>query len=230
LTNQPPGNGETDPALAAAQAATNNESSSALRNFELDKTITHTRQLPGNIRRLSAAVVIDDRLETSAEGELIRTPLTELELAEYTQLAREAVGFSEQRGDSVVVFNRSFQPVEEMLPIEPLPLWQQSWVWTMVRQGLIGLTVLLLFLMVLRPAVKRLMPAPLPVALPGKNARSEQADPGHSRYVTNSDGTRVLTLDSPPVIYGDILNLARALAAEDPKRVAKVVKDWVSEN
>ncbi|MFT5048368.1 MAG: flagellar biosynthesis/type III secretory pathway M-ring protein FliF/YscJ, partial [Porticoccaceae bacterium] len=37
------------------------------------------------------------------------------------------------------------------------------------------------------------------------------------------------SLDAPPVVYGDILNMARAMAAEDPKRVAKVVKDWVAE-
>ncbi|NND91570.1 MAG: flagellar M-ring protein FliF [Granulosicoccus sp.] len=244
LTNQPPGNGTTDPELAAAQEATasTNESSSSLRNFELDKTITHVRQIPGRILRLSAAVVIDDRIESNAEGEPVRTPLTEQELAEYTQLAREAVGFSEQRGDSVVVFNRTFQPVEDMLPIEPLPIWQQDWVWTMVRQALTGLTVLLLFVMVLRPAVNRLMPAPVTAALAAADEDqtdadadaagddAAQSDNGHSRYVTNSDGTSVLTLDSPPVIYGDILNLARALAADDPKRVAKVVKDWVTES
>jgi flagellar M-ring protein FliF len=240
LTNQPPGNGTTDPELAAAQAgnAATNESSTSVRNFELDKTITHVRQIPGNIRRLSAAVIIDDRFETNAEGEAIRTPLTEQELNEYTQLAREAVGFSEQRGDSVVVFNRSFQPLEELLPIEPLPIWQQAWVWTMVRQVLIGLTVLLLFVMVLRPAIKRLLPAPIAASLTSDETAEEQvtasntkgeSEAAHSHYVTNSDGSSVLTLDSPPVIYGDILNLARALAAQDPKRVAKVVKDWVVE-
>ena len=243
LTNQPPGNGTTDPELAAAQAdgGNENESSSSIRNYELDKTITHVRQLPGNISRLSAAVIIDDRIEVNEEGETIRTPLTEQELAEYTQLAQEAVGFSEQRGDSVVVFNRSFQPVEELPPIEPLPIWQQGWLWNMVRQVLIGLSVLLLVLMVLRPAVKRLIPAPALEQLSddtddesededGNENGSSDDEESHSHYVTDSDGSKVLALDAPPVIYGDILNLARALAADDPKRVAKVVKDWVTES
>lgn len=244
LTNQPPGNGTTDPELAAAQIANGktNESSSSVRNFELDKTITHVRQLPGNILRLSAAIVLDDRISINEEGETIRTPLSEQEITEYTQLAREAVGFNEQRGDSVVLFNRSFVPVEEIPQIEPLPVWQQAWVWSMARQLLVGLTVLLLFVMVLRPAVKRLMPAPAPVLVEDKNENGDDsgddmeadADRGittdsHSHYVLNSNGEKVLTLDAPPVIYGDILNLARSLAADDPKRVAKVVKDWVAE-
>ena len=156
LTNQPPGNGTTDPAVGDEAVADNvqNESSSAVKNYELDKTITHVRKVPGNVTRISAAVIIDDKLELSAEGEAVRTPLSEEELAQYTQLAQEAVGFREERGDSVVVFNRSFQPVEEVAPIEPAPIWEQSWLWTMVRQVLIGLSVLLLVLLVLRPAVR----------------------------------------------------------------------------
>ncbi|MFK7855411.1 MAG: flagellar basal-body MS-ring/collar protein FliF [Granulosicoccus sp.] len=238
LTNQPPGNGTTDPQIADAannEQATN-ESASSVRNFELDKTITHVRQLPGNIRRLSAAVIIDDRVELNADGESIRTPLTEEELTEYTQLAQEAVGFSEQRGDSVVVFNRAFQPVEELLPIEPLPIWQQSWVWNMVRQVLVGLAVLLLVMLVLRPAVKRLMPA-----------KEEALSADSAELILDEDGNPIdagengeglideeeddpLSIDPPAALYGDILNVARTLAADDPKRVAKVVKDWVTED
>ncbi len=240
LTNQPPGNGTTDPELAAAQESVNsgNESSSSVRNYELDKTITHVRRVPGNIRRLSAAVIIDDRVELDAEGEPIRTPLTEQELAEYTQLAQEAVGFSEARGDSVVVFNRAFQPLEQIIPIEPLPIWQQSWLWNMVRQVLIGVAVVLLVVMVLRPAVTRLMPAPA-AQLTDESDENEdeetETDEEGNPIASGSDesqldeGSGVMSLDAPPVIYGDILNLARALATDDPKRVAKVVKDWVTE-
>ena len=236
LTNQPPGNGTVDPQVDDAEnvegGGIKNETSSAVRNYELDRTITHVRQAPGSIQRISAAVIIDDRLETNEAGEPVRTPLTEEELAEYTRLAQEAVGFSEQRGDSVVVFNRAFKPVEEILPIEPLPIWQQSWLWNMVRQVLIGLSVLLLVLLVLRPAVKRLMPIVDKQALAALNAQSA-GDPALQNSGSSTDATRsensTEALQPPSVIYGDILNMARAMAAEDPKRVAKVVKDWVAE-
>lgn len=237
LTNQPPGNGTTDPQIADAannEQATN-ESASSVRNFELDKTITHVRQLPGNIRRLSAAVIIDDRVELNADGESIRTPLTEEELTEYTQLAQEAVGFSEERGDSVVVFNRAFKPVEELLPIEPLPIWQQSWVWNMVRQVLVGLAVLLLVLLVLRPAVKRLVPAK-EEALAANSAElildedGNPIDAGENGEGSKEEEDDPLSIEPPAALYGDILDVARTLAADDPKRVAKVVKDWVTED
>ena len=252
LTNQPPGNGTTDTEIPGAGGATTeaqNESSSAIKNYELDKTITHTRRVPGTIRRLSAAVLIDDKISFDEAGETIRTPLTEEELAQYTQLAQEAVGFSEERGDSVVVINRSFQPAEEIAPLEPLPIWEQSWLWTMVRQVLIGLSVLLLVLLVLRPAVKRLVSGGAEAELAALGHASTSGGAGAGAAAAGGGAVDALgnatapngaardwnsaggnaSLDAPPVVYGDILNMARAMAAEDPKRVAKVVKDWVAE-
>ncbi|MFK8079300.1 MAG: flagellar basal-body MS-ring/collar protein FliF [Granulosicoccus sp.] len=230
LTNQPPGNGEVDADIpgADAEGEVTNESASEVKNYELDKTISHTRRLPGNIIRLSAAVIIDDKMSMGDDGIAVRTPLTEEELAEYTRLAQEAIGFTEARGDSVVVFNRSFQPMEEILPIEPLPMWEQSWFGPMVRQALVGLAVLLLVLMVLRPAAKRLMPEPATLALAAGTDEEGSEETAEKAALAESE-RELPTLDPPPVVYGDILNMARAMAAEDPKRVAKVVKDWVSE-
>ena len=229
LTNQPPGVGVVEPEVAAAEAANLiDRSSSTIRNFELDKTITHERQVPGGVRRLSAAVIIDDRMLPNEQGELVRTPLTEEELAEYTALAREAIGFDAARGDSVAVFNRAFQPATEVEPIEPLPLWERPWVWTMVRQSLVGLAVLLLVLVVLRPAVRRLGAAPIPRdGRPRDEASADEA--AVAALGGPADMKETDLLNAPPVVYGDILNMARAMAAEDPKRVAKVVKEWVGQ-
>ena len=233
LSNQPPGNGTTDATLPEAEEQEiRNESSSAVKNYELDRTIIHSKQVPGTVRRISAAVLIDDKLQLDEEGLAVRTALSEEELAQFTVLAREAVGFSEQRGDSVVVINRSFQPLEEIIPMEPLPIWEQSWLWIMVKQVLIGLSVLLLVLLVLRPAVKKLVPAKSQNDAAALGHASEGAEGAIGKSENGSDwskGGNSGTLDSPPVIYGDILNMARAMAAEDPKRVAKVVKDWVAE-
>lgn len=238
LSNQPPGNGTTDAEIPGAneEQEVRNESSSAVKNYELDRTIIHSKQVPGTVRRISAAVLIDDKLELDEEGLAVRTALSEEELAQFTVLAREAVGFSEQRGDSVVVINRAFQAMEEIVPIEPLPIWEQSWLWIMVKQVLIGLSVLLLVLLILRPAVKKLVPAKSQADLAAlgrasgeegeSGGASSSSSKGASDWPSNGNSS---TLDAPPVVYGDILNMARAMAAEDPKRVAKVVKDWVAE-
>lgn len=237
LTNQPPEAGTIAEGVPGQEggAETVNETSSELKNYELDKTITHTRQSPGGVRRLTAAVIIDDQITTNEAGEIVRTPLGDEALAEYTALAREAIGFDENRGDSVVLFNRPFQPAEEILPMEPLPIWQQPWLWTMVRQVMIGLSVLLLILLVVRPAFKKLVAEDDGQDLLANDAvdGDTEHDPKTTASTNNSldDEASLATasLDAPPAVYGDILNMARVMAAEDPKRVAKVVKDWVKE-
>lgn len=231
LSNQPPGAGTTDPNAAGGEKNGQpvNSNRQSTRNYELDKTITHVRQAPGAVKRISAAVIVDDRVSVNEKGESIRTPLETEEVEQFTALAREAVGFDQNRGDSVVVLNRTFQPAEEIVPLEAPPLWEQPWVWSMGKQVLAGLSVLLLILLVVRPAMKNLKPA-------RKVAGEElKALPGGVDQLTDdqlslsqSDGTA--QLPPPPQVYGDILHMARAMAAEDPKRVAKVVKDWVGKD
>ncbi len=229
LTNQPPEAGVVDPALAngaGADGAPQNQSTSAMRNYELDRTITHTRQESGQIRRLSVAVIIDDQEIIGEDGVASMQSYSEADINEFGRLAREAIGFDEARGDSVVVFNRPFQAIEEIKPVEPLPIWEQSWLWNMVKQVLIGLSVLLMVLLILRPAVKKLSPEPSLAPAKDHDTDEEAAnDPTNDTADAKSD---IKTgLESPPVVYGDILNMARAMAAEDPKRVAMLVKDWV---
>lgn len=245
LTNQPPGEGFVegeggDEGVANADT-TIDRSESAVRNYELDKTITHVRRGPGGVIRLSAAVIIDDSMATDEAGNVVRTPVSDEVLAEYTALAREAIGFDAARGDTVTVTNRAFLPVEELPALEPLPLWEQPWTWSLARQVLVGLAVLMLVLMVIRPAVRRLDPRPANLALSAEGSAGGQ---GHDAEALATEGGGALpspndaasaqpldrrdpSLASPPVVYGDILNMARAMAAEDPQRVAKVVRDWV---
>ncbi len=236
LTNQPPAGGVVDPNEAngegSAEETPTNSSNNTTRNYELDKTITHMRKAPGTILQLSAAVIVDDRKSVDEAGVVTRTPLTEEEIAKFTSLVREAIGFNEVRGDSVVVMNQTFQTPAEIMPLEALPIWEQPWVWTAGKQVLIGLSVLLLVLMVIRPAMKNLKGGgarsvqvledgtEVQAALPGQAGAAEPAGGHHQPGSQNA-------LEAPPQVYGDILNMARAMADDDPKRVAKVVKDWV---
>gem|GEM_PF-2239059 len=209
LTNQPPGDGVVDPQAAAdeQQPETVPTDASAIRNFELDRSITHLRQSPGSIIRLSAAVIIDDRLVLADDGTVERVPLEPEQLATFEQLAREAIGFDQERGDTVVVSNQSFEPIEEFAAPEPLPIWQQDWVWTMVRQSLVGLAVLLLVMLVVRPAVRRLGVLNRPELAVDTNAQlnspdtdeavdGEQTDGSSDKNTKDGDGS---LLPDPPV-------------------------------
>lgn len=231
LANQPPGTGTTDPQQTANINGTESTSTNRqfTRNYELDKTITHTSKAVGGIKKISAAIIIDDKLTVDKKGETVRTPLEAEEIEQLTELARVAIGFNEQRGDSVVVINRSFEPVEQIEAMEPPPLWEQPWAWNMGKQVLAGFAVLFLVLMVIRPAMNNLLP----------NKKSAKGKPGTEGSPLTTDVMQADQLLSsgnsaglapPAQVYGDILHMARAMAAEDPKRVAKVVKDWVDKN
>jgi len=242
LVNQPPGAGTVDPVgEIGAPVDTETTAISATRNYELDRTITRSQRSPGTIRRLSAAVVIDDRMAPNEAGELVRVGPDEESLAAYTALVREAIGFDAARGDTVTVSNRAFLPVEAIAPPEPAPLWEQPWLATILRQGLVGLAVLMLVFVGVRPALRKLTQRPGP---PGGQARLEtdrsQAE-GDASGSTGAalgderqggdDGKTAGTnrLEPPREVYGDILNMARAMASDDPKRVARLVKDWVAD-
>ena len=231
LTNQPPAAGNVQGADGEAPADPVSTSNNVTRNFELDKTISHTRRVPGQIRQVSVAVLVDDKKSVDEAGEIVRTPLTPEEIDRLTQLVREAIGFNEARGDSVVVMNQAFQPPVEIEAVEPTPIWEQPWVWNAGRQVLIGLSVLLLILMVVRPAMKNLKSGTVVARLEDKTAAAAGAEgEGSDSAKLTDEQRRQQALEPPAQVYGDILNLARAMADEDPKRVARVVKDWVGES
>ena len=242
LSNQPPANA-TAPERAAANgaageaAATTSSSRQSTRNFEIDKTISHTRHAPAKLRRLSVAVVVDNVLQPATDdAEAVRRERTADEMERMVALVREAVGYNEQRGDSVRVVNAPFLPAEDVAPAEP-GYWQQPWFWDVLRQvGGLAL-VALLVLGVLRPTIKRLLAqAQQPAVAPGGGGATHALPPGMAAQLpgggaaaTPGGGQEPMRLPGPGR-YEDVLDAARNLVREDPKRVAQLVKNWVGEN
>src|SRR6185369_3001433 len=111
--------------------------------------------------RLTVAVLIDNLRSTDAQGKVTQTPLTPEQIASFTALVKDAVGFDEKRGDSVSVVNQSFlteTPVKE--EILKTPIWQNPLVRDLAKV-LAGLVILvLLLLLVVKPLVRGLT-APL---------------------------------------------------------------------
>lgn len=251
LTNQPPAGGTLtppasaalnpatakNPATANAAAAANNSSAlnstkRATRNYEVDRTISHTQMPSGSVRRLSVAVVIDDKQTVGAKGETVRTPLKPEEIARLTALVKETVGFNEARGDSLNVINASFTvPIET--PIPDQPLIEQPWVKDLAKQGLGAIAVLLLIFVVLKPVLRSL--AEKGKSVPAAPLQQMIGNP----ELTNMTGSQVGSQSQGIALQGggqsnnsanyeSQLANARALVGQDPKRVAQVVKGWVA--
>ncbi|MCP5445618.1 MAG: flagellar M-ring protein FliF [Chromatiaceae bacterium] len=236
LSNQPPAAGSA-PEQAGGEAAGAesenqlNSSKRSTRNFELDKTISHTRLSSGTVRRLSVAVVVNDKSSVNAAGELSFSERTPEEISRITQLVKEAIGFNAARGDSVRVINAAFMAPEEMQPLPELPLWEQPWVWDLAKQIGGVLLVLILIFFVLRPTMHRLTSPPAALKSQDENETGEGADGERvgADGALLAGGGAAFRLPGPEA-YQETLEAARQMVTEDPKRVAQVVKSWIAED
>ena len=205
-------------------------------NYEVHKTVQHTQQSAGNVKRLTAAVVVNYRKKTDENGEVTHEPLTADELKEINGLVREAMGYNEKRGDSLTVTNNLFTAESEV--VAETPFWKDPdnimLAKDIGKQLIIAAVVLFFLLKILKPFLKSMSPPPVP-ALP--NPATEGAVIGE----LVNDGTAMGQLDERPdlteqqaarqkLIFDENLKKAKLLALEQPGIVANVVKDWVAKN
>lgn len=230
LSNQPPQDGFAPENATGGQGSETptNRRSQATRNFELDRTLSYSRNDSGRIARLTVAVVVDDLIQRNPEtGIAERLPWNENEVERLTALVRNAVGYSAARGDSVSVINSPF--VEGAVEEFPeLPLWEQPWVWELAKQVLAGLFVLILIFGVLRPILRNL------AARSDSDLNDSELDSLAALDDGLSDDQVTLSASDDPLLapqsdlYERQLNAIRALIAENPGRVAQVVRQWVA--
>ncbi|PIA73236.1 flagellar M-ring protein FliF [Ectopseudomonas toyotomiensis] len=201
------------------------------RNFELDRSISYTRQQQGRLRRLSVAVVVDDQVRVDpVTGESSRVPWTTDDLARFTRLVQDSVGFDASRGDSVSVINTAFTAsLGEEIP--DIPFYTQPWFWDIVKQVLGVLFILVLVFGVLRPVLNNITGGRgKELAGSGDVELGEMAglDGELSDDRVSLGGPQSIMLPSPSEGYDAQLNAIKSLVAEDPGRVAQVVKEWIN--
>jgi flagellar M-ring protein FliF len=205
---------------AAASTTPENTSKQSTRNYEIDRTVSYSRQPAGRVKRVTVAVLVDNMRQVGADGKTVERPLTKAEMDDITRLVKDAVGFEEARGDSVNVVNQPFLPlVAETLKPEVIPLWQRPWLRDVLRLTLGALVLVALALGVLRPLIKNLSTHALVTA--------PQLLPAGSR--AEDDRPMVTAASGQSLAYEQQLVQARGLVNQDPKRVAQVVKTWVGE-
>ncbi|ODU44426.1 MAG: flagellar M-ring protein FliF, partial [Thiobacillus sp. SCN 63-374] len=182
LTNQPPAPatapitvpGQKTPAAAVPAAPTTNTHKDSTVNYEVDKTIQYVQKAGGGLKRLSVAVVVNYRKTVDKAGKVVMKPLSPAEITQITNLVKEAMGYNQERGDTLNVVNSSFasEPAEI---IPDVPLWKQPQTIDLAMQTgkylLMAVALLLLYLRMLKPMLKKISEAP---ALPA---------PGHDAHL-----------------------------------------------
>ncbi|ARU57590.1 MAG: flagellar M-ring protein FliF [Pseudomonadales bacterium] len=238
LSNQPPGNA-TAPELANGQPGAANPQMAdirkqATRNYEVDRSVSYTRHQTGKVARLTVAVVVDDIKRIDPEsGDLSYVPWPAAELERLTILVRNAVGYSAARGDSVTVINSPFAP-EEVVPVEEIPLWQQAWVLEWIKPFIAFLVFVILLFGLVRPTLKSLAKsgeAEKELALAGDEeglATLDELEDTDAMSKVTLSATDEFLLPGASEGYDKQLNALKGLVAEDPARVAQVIRQWVN--
>ncbi|CAG2133618.1 flagellar basal-body MS-ring/collar protein FliF [Cupriavidus plantarum] len=230
---QPPRQpGQPNPPPAANQASTQTATAEktgprsnrrdATTNYELDRTVRHVQQAPGGVKRLSVAVVVNYRQKADAKGKMVAEPLPATMLTQIENLTKEAMGYSNERGDSLNVVN---SPFTDDRVIEPeVPLWKQPQMIDLAKTGvgylLLAILALFLWFKVARPIVRKHTAPPLPAPAEADTAAEAVLLPPEE--TTNPELLRLAAK------YESDLALVRDAAQRDPRLVASVIKQWMA--
>ena len=230
-SNQPPGpsnapiNGASAPLAAAngqqqgaAGAASKRES---ITNYEVDKTVRVTRENPGAVKRLSAAVVVNYQT-LEEKGKTVTKALTPEQLEQMTALVRDAIGFNKDRGDSVNLMNAPFQSLAA--PPSELPLWKRPEFLDLLRGYAWPIGMVLLAALVLWGLVRPVLQGSKSAAAGRKLDALEAEQP--ERPPLPAPAARAEALPPPPEQVR--LEEARTLAKQNPVAVANILKSWVN--
>jgi flagellar M-ring protein FliF len=218
------------PPPAAAAGAEQSTSRSDATSYAVSKSLHHSVEPAGRVRRIAAAVLVDDAVESADQGGkrvTTRRKRTADEMKEIEQLARAAIGVDSQRGDVLAVENLSFQetPVE-VLPPPPgrIDKWRrmvEPWAWAL-RYVAMGALFLVIYWLVLRPVKKQALAAFR--ELPGKVASGlapESAGAGATL------GAGEGGLEEGGKRAGHLKRLLTEKVKAEPEAASRLVQGWI---
>lgn len=152
-------------------------------NFEISRTVkTHVRE-SGIVRRLSVAVLVNGTTTEDADGKTTYEPRKQEELNQLATLVRSAVGYNEERGDSIEVVNMPFADLRQDMPeVEDSNLFgfSQAQIMRVAEILVLGVVAILVLLLVVRPLVGRMVEGGISDGggrLPGPGGRAALAGP-----------------------------------------------------
>jgi len=196
-------------------------------NYEVDRTILHTKMNVGEVQRLSVAVVVN--YKTDAAGKPIA--LTDAQLKQIDNLTREAMGYSEQRGDTLNVVNSPFNETAETGG--DLPFWQQqSFIDQMMEAGrwlLVLIVAWILYRKLVRPQLARKAAQEKAMVEAASQARAG-SDDNEAVSVKLSKDELDQERKSQHRMSAEVMSQRiREMSENDPRVVALVIRQWMKD-
>jgi len=261
LSNQPPSSASAPivlpPGAAPGTATLSGQAvgqSGALErdittNYEVDKTIQHTKLPQGVVKRLSTAVVVNYRKMPDKNGEMKPTPLTAQEIQQINNLVKETMGYNTQRGDTLNVVNAAF--ADAALPEttqERVTNYLTDNASSLIKYGLLTIAMLYLLFGVVRPVIKDLV-KPVEAGKSGAGGKPQTDASGRLLAVAGDEGGTAAAAagaaaggagskggeavpenpkDAQMRKYAQNLEAARELVKSDPRMAAQIIKEWIN--
>ncbi|UJD95159.1 flagellar basal body M-ring protein FliF [Lelliottia amnigena] len=207
----------------AANAGPRNSSRNETTNYEVDRTIRHTKMNVGDVQRLSVAVVVN--YKTLPDGKPL--PLTTDQMKQIEDLTREAMGFTEKRGDSLNVVNSPFTATDETGG--ELPFWQQqSFIEQMLSAGR-WLLVLIVAWLLWRKAIRPQLTRRAEEAKAAQEMMSARQDIEEAVEVRLSKDEQTQQRRVNQRLGAEVMSQRiREMSDNDPRVVALVIRQWMS--
>ncbi|MEC5386945.1 flagellar basal-body MS-ring/collar protein FliF [Uliginosibacterium sp. H3] len=243
LSNQPPVPATapiTSPPVlgqgTAAQSAPLTSNKSSTINYEVDKTVQHIKRSLGSVKRLSVAVVVNNRSEKDPKGAVKMVSRSEDEMGKIDALVREAVGFNKERGDTLNLANTPFTEVARE-DVAELPIWKDPSNLALAKEALRWLLLLAVVFFIWRAVIQPLMVTVMPPPAEA-GEKGEDGEPMMSADGTPmaAEGATEEDQDIPPeVLQAELAKMsfekkvarAKEIAAKEPKMVAQMLKEWM---
>jgi len=214
---------QTQATSTSAQSGSSNTQRDETTNYEVDRTILHTKLNVGDVQRLSVAVVVNYRQLTDGKP----LPLTADQMKQIENLTREAMGYSDKRGDTLNVVNSPFSASDETSA--ELPFWKQQAFFEMLMSAgrwlLVLIVAWLLWRKVVRPQLQRKEMAQQAL-VEAQRQRVEEEDAVSVR-LTKDEQQQQRKVNQR--LGAEVMSQRiREMSDNDPRVVALVIRQWMS--
>jgi flagellar M-ring protein FliF len=229
-------------AVAQAKSATSTQGiRSESKTFAVSHTTRHLLEPAGRVRRIAAAILVDDAIETKTENgktQETRRKRAPEEMKQIEELAKAAVGFDVQRGDQFSLQNISFTtpPVDAPVPIgkfQRVVMFAERWTGVLRYVALLALFVLV-YALVLRPVKKQVIAmfqAPFRHGLPAGDTASAAAAASLAAETTRAAlAPQLASRETSEVrqavaLKKDLVNKVKG----DPLAASRLIQNWLRE-
>ena len=143
----------TEAPQSEAEAEFRQRSTSNVRNYEVSKKLSTMVKPVGIITKVKTAVLVKNKLVETPDG-IVSQPISDEDREKISSLVKEAVGFEEDRGDSIVVTSGEF--IDEIDVIET-KWYEKSWFQNMVGQLSTVLILAIITFGALKPLLNRIL-------------------------------------------------------------------------